>query len=53
MAPKQFVEWLIYLYCSPNIFPVIKSRRTGLAGHVTRMGFRRDVYRVLVGKPEG
>ena len=23
------------------------------AGHVARMGERRDVYRVLVGKPEG
>ena len=23
------------------------------AGHVERMGERRDVYRVLVGKPEG
>ena len=24
-----------------------------LAGHVARMGERRDAYRVLVGKPEG
>ena len=24
-----------------------------LAGHVARMGERRSVYRVLVGKPEG
>jgi len=24
-----------------------------LAGHVTRIGARRGVYRVLVGKPEG
>jgi len=23
------------------------------AGHVARMGERRDVYRVLMGKPEG
>jgi len=23
------------------------------AGHVARMGERKDVYRVLVGKPEG
>jgi len=23
------------------------------AGHVVRMGYRRGVYRVLVGKPEG
>jgi hypothetical protein len=41
------------LYCSPNIFRVIKSRRIGWAGHVARMGERRGVYRVLVGRPEG
>ena len=41
------------LYCSPNIFRVIKSRRMRWAGHVARMGERRGVYRVLVGKPEG
>jgi len=32
---------------------VIKSRRVKWAGHVARMGERRDVYRLLVGKPEG
>ena len=32
---------------------VIKSRRMRWAGHVARMGKRRVVYRVLVGKPEG
>ena len=32
---------------------MIKSRRMRLAGHVARMGERRGVYRVLVGKPEG
>jgi hypothetical protein len=32
---------------------VIKSRRMRWAGHVARMGDRRGVYRVLVGKPEG
>jgi hypothetical protein len=40
------------LYCSPNI-RAIKSRRMRPAGHVARMGERRDVYSVLVGKPEG
>ena len=29
------------------------SRRMRWAGHVARMGERRGVYRVLVGKPEG
>ena len=46
-------EELNYLYSSPNIVQVIKSRRTRLAGHVARMGEERGVYRVLVGKPEG
>jgi hypothetical protein len=32
---------------------LIKSRRMRWAGHVGRMGDRRDVYRVLVEKPEG
>jgi hypothetical protein len=41
------------LYSSPNILRVIKSRRLRWAGHVARMGERRGVYRVLVGRPEG
>ena len=41
------------LYCSPLIFLVIESRRRRWAGHVARMGERRGLYRVLVGKPEG
>jgi len=32
---------------------VIKSKRMRWAGHVARMGQRRGVYRVLVGKLEG
>jgi len=36
-----------------NIVRVIKSRRMRWAGHVARMGERRGVHRVLVGKPEG
>jgi len=45
-------EELICLYCSPNIVWVIKSGMRW-AGHVARMGEEREVYRVLVGKPEG
>ena len=37
----------------PNIVRVIKSKRMRWAGHVARMGERRGVYRVLVGKPDG
>jgi hypothetical protein len=45
-------EELNDLYVSPIIIRVIKSRRMRWAGHVARMGERRGVYRVLVGKPE-
>jgi hypothetical protein len=31
----------------------IMSRRMRWAGHVARMGEKRNVYRLLVGKPEG
>jgi hypothetical protein len=41
------------LHCSSNIFQVMKSRKMRWVGHVERMGRGRDVYRVLVGKPEG
>jgi hypothetical protein len=41
------------LYSSPNIVRVIKSRRMRWVGHVARMGKGRDVYRVLVRRPEG
>ena len=37
----------------PIFFRVIKSRRLRRAGHVARVGERRGVYRVLVGKLEG
>jgi hypothetical protein len=32
---------------------MIKSRRMRWAGHVARMGEKRNAYRLLVGKPEG
>jgi hypothetical protein len=41
------------LYSSPTIVRVIKNIRMRWAGHVARLGERRGVYRVLVGKPEG
>jgi len=50
---RLHIEELNDLYSSPNIVPVIKSRRMRCAGYVTRMGEERGVYRVLVGKPEG
>jgi hypothetical protein len=41
------------LYSSPDIIRQIKSRRMRWAGHVARMGEGRNLYRVLVVKPEG
>jgi hypothetical protein len=32
---------------------IIKSRRMRRAGHVARMGEKRNAYRILVAKPEG
>jgi hypothetical protein len=53
ILPKEhYLEELIDLYCSPNIFLVIKSRRMRWAGHAARMGDGRCIYRVLVGRPE-
>jgi hypothetical protein len=49
---KLHNEELNDLYSSLNIVRVIKSRRMRWAEHVARMGKRRSVYRVLVGKPE-
>jgi hypothetical protein len=41
------------LYSSPDIIRQIKSRRMRRVGHVARVGEERNMYRVLVGKPEG
>jgi hypothetical protein len=50
---KLHNEELSDLYSLPNIVRVVESRRMRWAGHVARMGERRGVYRVLVGKLEG
>jgi hypothetical protein len=50
---KLHNEELHNLYSSPSIIRIIKSRRMRWEGHVTRMGEKRNVYRLLVGKPEG
>jgi hypothetical protein len=36
----------------PSIITIIKSRRLRWAGHVARLE-KRNMYRLLVGKPEG
>ena len=50
---KLHNEELNDLYCLPNIIRVVKSRSMRCDGHVARMGKRRGIYRVLVGKDEG
>jgi hypothetical protein len=49
---KLHNEEIHNLYSSPNIIRMIKSRRMRWAENVARMG-KRNVYRTLVGKPEG
>jgi hypothetical protein len=46
-------EELHNLYFSPSIIRIIESRRMRWEGHVARMGEKRNVYRLLVGKAEG
>jgi hypothetical protein len=46
-------EELHNLYTSQSIIRIIKLRRMRWAGHVARMGEKRNVYRLLVRKPEG
>jgi hypothetical protein len=41
------------LYSSPSINRIIKPRRMRWAGHVARMWEKRNVYRLLAGRPEG
>jgi hypothetical protein len=50
---KLHSEELNNLYSSPSIIRIIKSRRMRWADHVARMGEKRNVYRLLVGKPKG
>jgi hypothetical protein len=49
----QHNEELHNLYSSPSIIRIIKSRRMRWAGHVARMGEKRNSYRIVVERPEG
>jgi hypothetical protein len=53
VSRKLHNEELHNLYSSPNIIRMIKSRRMRWAEHVSRMGEKRNAYRILVGNPEG
>jgi hypothetical protein len=50
---KLHNEELHDLYSSPSIIRVMKVRRMRWAGHIARMGEKRNAYRLLVGKLEG
>jgi hypothetical protein len=50
---KLHKEELRDLYSSPSIIRIIKSRRMKWARNVARMCEKRNVYRLLVKKPEG
>jgi hypothetical protein len=41
------------LYSSPSKIIITNSRRMRRAGHVARIGEKRNAYRILVGKPKG
>jgi hypothetical protein len=49
---KLHNEELYNLYSSPNIIRMTRSRRMRWAGHVSRMGEKRNACRILVGNPE-
>jgi hypothetical protein len=50
---KLHTEELHDLYSSPSTIGIMKARRMRWAGHVARMGERRNAYRSLVGKARG
>jgi hypothetical protein len=57
---ESYYEWrklhnkeLRDLYSSPSIIRIIKSWGMRWAGHVARMGEKRNAYRLSVGKPGG
>jgi hypothetical protein len=50
---KLHNEQLHNLYSSPSIIGIIKTRRLRWAGHVARKGEKRNLYRLLVAKPQG
>jgi hypothetical protein len=50
---KLHNEKLHNLYSSPNVIRVMKSRTMRSTGHVANIGEKRNLYRILVEKPEG
>ena len=50
MATIFIFFYIIYLYRSPNIVRVIKSRRLRCAGHVARMEDGRSTFKIFTAK---
>jgi hypothetical protein len=50
---KLHNEELHDLYSLPSVIRAMKSSIMKCTGHVVRMGGKRNMYRLLVGKPEG
>jgi hypothetical protein len=50
---KLHNEELHNLYSSPSIIRIIKTRKMRYVEHVAGMEEKRNVYRLLVGRPEG
>jgi hypothetical protein len=48
-GPPLLYTYIHRLYSSPSIIRMIKSRRMRWAGHVARLGEKRNAYRILVG----
>jgi hypothetical protein len=44
---------ILKLYSLASVIKAMKARRMRWAGHVSRMGEKRNAYRLLVAKPEG
>jgi hypothetical protein len=53
LGTLKYFSGLCNLYASPYITTLIKSWTVGWVGRVTRMGWIRNAYKVLVGKSEG
>jgi hypothetical protein len=44
---------LVFIQMWDFLFSLFTSRMIRWAGHVARMGEKRNAYKILVGKPEG
>jgi hypothetical protein len=53
VSRKLHNEELRNLHPSPSIIRMTKSRRMRWEEHVARMGEKRNIYGIFVGKPEG